>query len=37
MALKKLIKQIVLIVALSSIIGLGVNFPLIKKYLQGEF
>lgn len=37
MPLKKLIQQIVLIVALSSIIGLGVNFPLIKKYLQGEF
>ena len=37
MAPKRLIQQIVLIVALSSIIGLGANFPLIKTYLQGEF
>lgn len=37
MALKKLIRQIVLILLVSLIIGLGVNFSLIKKYFQGEF
>ena len=37
MALKKLVQQIVFILILSSIIGLGANFHLIKKYFQGEF
>jgi rhodanese-related sulfurtransferase len=37
MALKKLIRQIVLILFASLIIGLGINFSLIRKYFQGEF
>ncbi len=37
MALKRLVQQIVFILILSSIIGLGANFSLIKKYIQGEF
>lgn len=34
---KKFIQQIVFILVLSSIIGLGANVPLIKKYFRGEF
>jgi len=37
MALKRLLRQISLILFLSLIIGLGINFSLIKKYFQGEF
>lgn len=37
MALKKLLLQIALILFLSLIIGLGINFPLIKKYFLGDF
>ena len=37
MALKKLLQQIVLILFLSLIIGLGINFSLIKKYFLGDF
>ena len=37
MAKKRLLQQILFILILSSIIGLGANFHLIKKYLQGEF
>lgn len=37
MAPKKLLQQIVLILFLSLIIGLGINFSLIKKYFQGDF
>ncbi len=37
MALKKLLQQIVLILFLSLITGLGINFSLIKKYFQGDF
>jgi rhodanese-related sulfurtransferase len=37
MALKKLLLQIVLILFLSLIIGLGINFSLIKKYFLGDF
>ncbi|NIO48149.1 MAG: hypothetical protein GTN73_01725 [Candidatus Aminicenantes bacterium] len=37
MALKKLILQIALILFLSLIIGLGINFSLIKKYFLGDF
>ncbi len=34
---KKLFQQIVIILILSSILGLGANFFLIKKYFHGEF
>ncbi len=37
MTLKRLVQQIALILFLSLIIGLGINFSLIKKYFQGEF
>jgi rhodanese-related sulfurtransferase len=37
MALKKLLLQIVLIVFLSIIIGLGINFSLIEKYFMRDF
>ena len=37
MSIKKLVQQITLILLASLIIGLGINFSLIKKYLQGEF
>jgi len=35
--MKKIIQQIVLIFVLSSMMGIGVNFSLIKKYINGEF
>lgn len=34
---KKLLKEILLILILSSILGFGANFSLIKKYFQGEY
>ncbi len=34
---KGLLQQIVLILFLSLIIGLGINFSLIKKYFLGDF
>ncbi len=34
---KKLLKEILLILILSSILGFGWNFSLIKKYFQGEY
>ncbi|MCK4647147.1 MAG: rhodanese-like domain-containing protein [Candidatus Aminicenantes bacterium] len=34
---EKLFQQIVFILILSSILGLGANFPLVEKYFQGEF
>jgi rhodanese-related sulfurtransferase len=37
MALKKLFLQIALILFLSLIIGLGINFSLIKQYFLGDF
>ena len=37
MALKKLLLQIALILFLSLIIGLGINFSLIKQYFRGDF
>jgi len=37
MALKRLLLQIALILFLSLIIGLGINFSLIKKYFLGDF
>lgn len=37
MAKKRLLQQVLFILILSSIIGLGANFHLIKKYLQREF
>jgi rhodanese-related sulfurtransferase len=37
MALKKPLLQVVLILFLSLIIGLGINFSLIKKYFLGDF
>jgi rhodanese-related sulfurtransferase len=35
--LKKLFREVVLIVLLSCILGAGVNFSLIRRFLQGEF
>lgn len=35
--MKEFIKQITFIILFSLIIGLGVNFPLIKRYFRGEF
>lgn len=37
MTLKKIFYRAVLILSLSSILGLATNFPLIRKYIQGEF
>jgi len=37
MALKKLLLRIAFILFLGSIIGLGINFSLIKKYFLGDF
>ncbi len=37
MHLKKLLAQCVFILVLGSIIGLGANFSLVRKYFQGEF
>lgn len=37
MVLRKLFQQIAFILILGSIIGIGANFHLIKKYFQGEF
>lgn len=37
MARRKILQEIFFIIVLSLIIGLGVNFSLLKKYIRGEF
>ncbi|UCC38308.1 MAG: rhodanese-like domain-containing protein [Candidatus Aminicenantes bacterium] len=37
MTIKKLFRQIVFILILSSILGFSINFHLVKNYFQGEF